>query len=91
MIAAFFQDPWVIFGLFAQGVFFLRFVVQWYVSEREKKSIIPISFWYISIVGSLLILIYSIHRKDSVFILASFLSLGIYLRNLSLASQKKTA
>lgn len=78
------QNPLVIFGFFAQFVFFLRFVVQWIVSEREKKSVIPMAFWYLSILGSLMILIYSIKRADIVFISASILNILIYLRNITL-------
>ncbi|MBI3985228.1 MAG: lipid-A-disaccharide synthase N-terminal domain-containing protein [Candidatus Levybacteria bacterium] len=80
-------DPWVLFGFFAQFLFFLRFVVQWIASEKEKKSIIPISFWYLGIAGSLMILIYSINRKDIVFIIGSILSTLIYLRNIILVKR----
>lgn len=79
-----FTDPWVLFGFFAQFIFFLRFVFQWIASEKEKKSIIPISFWYLGITGSLMILIYSINRKDVVFIVGSILNILIYLRNIVL-------
>lgn len=77
-------DPWVLFGFFAQFLFFLRFVVQWIASEKEKRSVIPISFWYLGIAGSILILIYSINRKDIVFIVGSVLTTLIYLRNIVL-------
>ncbi len=77
-------DPWIIFGFFAQFVFFLRFAVQWWHSEKAKKSIVPLSFWYLSIVGSIMILIYSIKREDIVFITAQFLALFIYIRNIIL-------
>lgn len=79
-----FTDPWVLFGFFAQFLFFLRFVVQWIASEKEKKSVIPISFWYLGIAGSILILIYSINRKDIVFIVGSILTTLIYFRNIFL-------
>lgn len=79
-----FIDPWVIFGFFAQFIFFLRFVGQWLASEREKKSVIPVAFWYLSIFGSLMILIYSIKRADIVFITASVLNTLIYIRNIVL-------
>lgn len=77
-------DPWVLFGFFAQFIFFLRFAVQWIVSEREKKIVIPIIFWYLSIVGSLMILVYSIKKEDVVFIVASILNTIIYIRNIAL-------
>lgn len=77
-------DAWVIFGFLAQFVFFLRFAVQWWHSEKAKKSVVPLSFWYLSIIGSILILIYSIKREDIVFITAQFLALFIYVRNIIL-------
>lgn len=73
---------WVILGLFAQFLFFMRFFVQWIVSERKRESTVPISFWYFSIAGSLLLLIYSIHIKDIVFILGQSMGSFIYMRNL---------
>lgn len=78
------RNPWVIFGLFAQCIFFLRFVFQWIASERAGRVMIPVIFWYLSIVGAVMILIYSLYRQDVVFILASFLSLFIYTRNIFL-------
>ncbi|MFZ5535810.1 MAG: lipid-A-disaccharide synthase N-terminal domain-containing protein [Patescibacteria group bacterium] len=80
-------DAWVIFGFLAQFVFFLRFAVQWWASEKEKKSVVPLSFWYLSIVGSVMILIYAIRREDIVFITAQFLALIIYIRNIMLHKQ----
>lgn len=77
-------DAWVVFGFLAQFVFFLRFAVQWWASEKEKKSVIPVSFWYLSIIGSIMILIYAIKRADIVFITAQFLALFIYIRNIML-------
>jgi len=82
-----FTDPWVIFGFFAQFIFFLRFIVQWIESEKRKSSVIPISFWYLSITGAILILVYSIKRQDPVFILGQGFALVIYTRNIML--QKK--
>jgi len=80
-------DPWVIFGFSAQFIFFLRFVVQWVASEKQKQSVIPASFWYISVIGTIMILIYSIKRKDIVFVTASVLNALIYLRNISLIKE----
>lgn len=79
---------WIILGLFAQFLFFLRFFVQWIVSEKKGQSIIPVSFWYLSIGGSLLLLIYSIYRKDIVFILGQSVGSFIYMRNLILIYRK---
>ena len=82
-------NPWVLFGFAAQFIFFLRFAVQWWVSEKKKQSVIPVSFWYLSIVGTLMILVYSIQRKDIVFITASCLNSLIYVRNLILIHNNK--
>lgn len=82
-------DIWVAFGFFAQFIFFLRFVVQWYASEKHKKSVIPMSFWYLSIAGSVLICIYAIVRRDIVFITSTVLSLGIYVRNIMLRKKER--
>ncbi|KKS72450.1 MAG: Lipid A biosynthesis domain protein [candidate division WWE3 bacterium GW2011_GWD1_42_70] len=70
-------------------MFFLRFAYQWYVSEKKKESVIPIGFWYLSLVGTIMILAYSIYRKDIVFSTASVLNAMIYIRNLALISAKK--
>lgn len=80
---------WVVFGLAAQGCFFLRFVVQWIASEKSKKSIIPIHFWYLSLIGGIGILVYSIHIGDIVFILGQGVGLLIYARNIILIRRGK--
>ena len=76
------KDPWLIFGFIAQFIFFLRFILQWYLSEKSKKIVIPKLFWHLSILGSVLILIYSLHRKDPVFIVAGILQIIIFSRSL---------
>ncbi|MFZ1075313.1 MAG: lipid-A-disaccharide synthase N-terminal domain-containing protein [Minisyncoccia bacterium] len=76
---------WLFIGFLGQGIFFLRFIVQWWMSEKEKKVVIPKSFWYLSIAGTIVILVYSIHIHDIVFITAQVLSLFIYVRNMSFA------
>jgi len=82
---------WLITGLLAQAIFFLRFFVQWIVSERKKASVIPISFWYLSIAGGLGLLVYAIHIKDPVFILGQSGGLFIYIRNLVLIHKSKNS
>jgi lipid-A-disaccharide synthase-like uncharacterized protein len=77
---------WLVVGFFGQFIFFLRFILQWWVSEKEKRVIIPRGFWYLSIAGTIVILIYSIHINDVVFITAQILSLAIYARNLTFAT-----
>jgi lipid-A-disaccharide synthase-like uncharacterized protein len=59
-------------------------VIQWLVSERSGRSVIPISFWYLSIAGALVLLVYAMHRRDPVFVAGQGLGVAIYLRNLHL-------
>jgi lipid-A-disaccharide synthase-like uncharacterized protein len=75
---------WFLIGLTGQMIFGARFVLQWIVSEYKKRSHVPVAFWYISILGSLVLLTYSIHRKDLVFMLGLSLNTLIYIRNLHL-------
>lgn len=73
---------WLIVGFVGQALFSGRFLVQWLASERQKKSVIPVMFWYFSILGGSTLLIYSIHKQDPVFILGQGAGLLIYARNL---------
>lgn len=82
---------WLLLGLLGQGLFMMRFVIQWLHSERQRKSVVPLSFWYFSILGGVTLLVYSIYRKDPVFILGQMLGIGIYLRNLVLIRSEKHA
>lgn len=75
---------WIAFGLAGNAAFATRFMVQWIASERAEKSVVPVSFWYLSIVGSLILLVYAIHRGDPVFTLAYLPNAAIYARNLVL-------
>jgi lipid-A-disaccharide synthase-like uncharacterized protein len=83
------QQPLIIFGFAAQFIFFMRFVVQWLASERRGESHVPIAFWYLSLVGGLMTLVYAILRKDIVFATAMALSSFIYIRNLMLIYAKR--
>lgn len=82
-------DAWVILGLPAQLAFTARFLVQWIASERRGKSVIPIAFWYLSLVGSGGLLIYAIVRADPVFILGQSVGSFVYLRNLMLIYRER--
>ena len=75
---------WWIIGFGGQLVFTSRFFVQWIASERARRSVIPRAFWWLSLVGSMLILAYSIYRQDPVFIMAQATGGFIYVRNLML-------
>ncbi|MBU4376935.1 MAG: lipid-A-disaccharide synthase N-terminal domain-containing protein [Candidatus Omnitrophica bacterium] len=82
-------NPWVIFGLLGQVCFSLRFIIQWIQSERHRKSIIPVSFWYFSLFGGLILFIYAIYRQDIVFTLGQGAGLIVYARNLVLIARHK--
>ena len=79
---------WLLFGFFFQSFFALRFVIQWIASEKNKASIIPLSFWYLSLIGSIGVLIYSIKIKDPVFIVGQLFGSIVYIRNLILINKK---
>lgn len=76
------ENLWLIIGFLGQGLFSARFVVQWLKSEREKKSVFPVAFWYFSIAGGITLFAYAVHRQDPVFIVGQLTGLFIYLRNL---------
>jgi lipid-A-disaccharide synthase-like uncharacterized protein len=81
--------PWEIIGFVGLLVFSSRFVVQWIVSEIKKESVIPVSFWYLSIVGSLFLLSYALYRADPIFILSYLFNGLIYGRNLYFIYKKR--
>ncbi|PWV92052.1 lipid-A-disaccharide synthase-like uncharacterized protein [Paenibacillus cellulosilyticus] len=73
---------WVVFGFAGQIMFSLRFVTQWLASEKAKQTVIPLSFWVYSIVGSAILSAYAIYRKDPVFLLGQLPSVFVYFRNI---------
>lgn len=78
------KSPLAILGFTGQIVFFLRFLVQWIVSEKEGRSVIPLAFWYLSLGGSFLLLLYGILDRDPVIIVGQAIGSFVYLRNLAL-------
>ena len=76
--------PWYVIGFGGQLAFASRFIVQWFVSERKQRVVIPELFWYLSLVGGLALLAYALHRRDPVFALGQGLGLVVYARNLML-------
>ncbi|PLX68329.1 MAG: hypothetical protein C0602_09100 [Denitrovibrio sp.] len=79
----------LVFGFAGQFLFFMRFIIQWLYTEKHKKSAVPITFWYFSIVGSFMLLTYSVLIKDPIFILGQSTGAIIYLRNISLIYKEK--
>ncbi len=74
--------PLLIWGSIAQILFTFRFVYQWIYSERQKESHLPFGFWFLSLMGSLMILIYAVFRKDPVLLLGQGFGFIIYIRNI---------
>jgi lipid-A-disaccharide synthase-like uncharacterized protein len=75
-------DWWVLLGFAAQAFFTMRFVVQWIASERAGRSVVPIAFWWFSIGGGILLLVYALYRKDPVFVAGQAFGVFVYVRNL---------
>jgi lipid-A-disaccharide synthase-like uncharacterized protein len=80
---------WHAAGFLGQIVFTMRFVVQWIASEKQGKSIIPIHFWFFSIAGSLVLLVYSFWLRNPVFVVAQSFGCFVYVRNLTLLAKEK--
>jgi lipid-A-disaccharide synthase-like uncharacterized protein len=76
------SKAWLAVGFLGQACFFGRFLIQWIASERLRRSVVPVAFWYFSIVGGVILLAYAIHRQDPVFILGQATGLLVYSRNL---------
>ncbi|MCC7049000.1 MAG: lipid-A-disaccharide synthase N-terminal domain-containing protein [Alphaproteobacteria bacterium] len=76
------EKIWVAIGFLGQALFSARFLVQWISSEKQKKSVIPVAFWWFSLGGGVVLLSYAIWRTDPVFIAGQAGGLLIYLRNL---------
>ena len=76
------ESIWLAVGFLGQAMFSMRFLVQWIYSERQRRSIIPIAFWYFSVAGGAILLAYALYRQDPVFILGQGGGLLIYGRNL---------
>ena len=83
-----YEIAWIGIGLLGQLTFFSRWIVQWYLSEKYSKSYIPKSFWWLSLIGGLITFLYAWHIKSLPFMLAQFVGLIVYVRNLTLISKK---
>jgi len=84
-------DWWLALGFVAQGLFTARFVVQWIASERAGKSVMPIAFWFFSIGGGVLLLVYALYRRDPVFIAGQAFGVFVYSRNLYFELRDRSA
>jgi lipid-A-disaccharide synthase-like uncharacterized protein len=84
-------NAWILLGFIAQAFFTMRFLVQWIASEKAKRSVVPVAFWFFSLGGGALLFIYAIKRQDPVFIAGQGLGLVIYIRNLWLIANERRA
>jgi lipid-A-disaccharide synthase-like uncharacterized protein len=82
-------NAWTAVGFLGQAAFGSRFIVQWLVSEKKGECHIPVIFWYLSLVGGIILTIYAIGQKDIVFTLGQGLGVFIYIRNLMLIKKQK--
>jgi lipid-A-disaccharide synthase-like uncharacterized protein len=85
------ETIWLAIGFLGQGLFFGRWVIQWIASERKAESQVPLSFWYMSLIGGLITLAYAIYRRDPVFIAGQSIGSIVYIRNLMLISRASQA
>lgn len=83
-------DFWLAFGIIAQLLFTARFIVQWIASEKAGASVMPLAFWFFSMAGGLMTLIYGIVKREPIIIMGQAFAVFIYIRNLMLIFKKKT-
>jgi lipid-A-disaccharide synthase-like uncharacterized protein len=82
-------QPMALVGVVGQICFSSRFIVQWIASERRGESTVPDAFWYLSLSGGALVLIYAVWRHDPVFTVAQVAGLVVYVRNIVLVRRRK--
>ncbi len=80
---------WEALGYSGQAIFFGRWIVQWIASERAGRVYIPMTYWWASVVGAVMVLAYAIHIASNVFICGMTVGLVIYVRNLTLARRER--
>ena len=80
---------WVSFGTIGQLVFFSRWIIQWMSSEKLKSSVIPVAFWWCSLIGGVITLVYAHHINSFPFMLAQAIGIIVYTRNLILIYRRK--
>lgn len=83
------MTPWLVVGFAGQTLFFSRFLVQWIATERKGESVVPTSFWYLSLGGGLILLAYAIRQADPVFIAGQATGAFVYVRNLMLIRRRR--
>lgn len=83
------EHLWLLVGFAGQALFASRFILQWFKSEMEGRSVIPIGFWYCSVGGGIVMLAYALYRMDPVFITGQASGLFVYVRNLYLIFRER--
>ena len=81
---------WLAIGFAGQALFASRFIIQWFKSEMEGRSVIPLAFWYCSLGGGVVLLAYAVYKKDPVFIIGQASGLLVYSRNLYLIFRERS-
>lgn len=81
---------WLSVGLVGQALFSARWLIQWFVTEKTRRSTVPEIFWYLSLLGGLLVFAYGLHKMDPVILLGQF-GVIIYTRNLIFIHREKQA
>jgi lipid-A-disaccharide synthase-like uncharacterized protein len=84
------SDPlmWLVIGFMGQAVFTARFLAQWIASEKKKDAVVPVIFWWLSLVGGMTLLAYAVHRADPVIVVGQSMGVFIYIRNLMLVKKR---
>lgn len=82
-------DFWLAFGIIAQLLFTARFIVQWLASEKAGRSVIPMAFWFLSMAGGTMTLVYGLVRREPIIIMGQALAVGIYIRNIMLIVKER--
>jgi lipid-A-disaccharide synthase-like uncharacterized protein len=82
---------WLAVGYLGQAFFSSRFLIQWIASERKRRNVVPVLFWWLSLGGGLCLLAYALHKRDQVFILGQSAGLIVYVRNLVLSRRSRSA
>jgi lipid-A-disaccharide synthase-like uncharacterized protein len=80
---------WLTVGFLGQALFTARFLVQWLASEKKRQSVVPVAFWWLSLLGGTAILSYAVFRRDPVIITGQGMGLFVYVRNLMLLSKAR--
>lgn len=83
------STTWLVIGFAAQAVFTARFLTQWVASEKKKDSVVPVAFWWLSLLGGGMLFCYATHKQDPVIMVGQGLGVFIYVRNLMLVEKGK--